>query len=327
MGMTKSFPLHCTKKSPLSNTVGNNMDSTKKYERKLSSLNQCPPALNERQVSVLMKMNMEATKLSAASEKELLNKLSKEKLNKVALHIQYYCDIIIHFFLDKLIEAFLTDQDGRYKNLFETGRGNGSNCKITRARWEDRLFFDGYSNAEAYERVKYGCLNVAQDVCGVASAYQYGDSFFILNNDTVRSRATLSDGDTANPKRAVGTFSACHHVIERFSNDELNSIYRLINPNDSLNSMTDDSPKTGESDKEDEMGEIFTMKEVQIHGNLRFQEDIKTLVISKRHTDSIIGACSNRPNNSDPSLSGDQSLLEKTKKFCELYDIELKLQD
>ena len=194
MGTTESSPFHSTIKSPLS--CNDDKDNKpEKHQQMLATPSQ-QNFLNERQVSVLMKINMEAMKLSAVSEKQLLNRISKDKLQKIALYIRYHSDIVIHLFLDKLIEDFLRDEDGRYKNLFETGKGNGSNCQITRARWEDRLFFDGYKNAEAYERVKYGCLNVGNDSSGVASAYQYGDSYFILNNDTVRSRATLSDGDT-----------------------------------------------------------------------------------------------------------------------------------
>lgn len=335
MGSTSSSPLRYTTKSPLRCKASNDNAHEKSQETIATLLSQPEQVLNERQASVLMKMNIEAMKLSTLGEKELLNRLTKTKLKKIASYIQHRSDIIVHLFLDKLIEDFMKDEDGRYKNLFETGKGNGSNCQLTRKRWEDRLFFDGYSDAEAYERVKYGCLNIGNDASGVASAYQYGDSFFILNNDTVRWRATLSDGDTANPKRAVGTFSACYHVIQKFTDDELNSIYKKINPNDKLTSMIDE-PDIGElNDEFNEYGEIFTMKEVQVHGFLRFKEDIKILVVSKRHTKpNSLESSGNRSTggeisdtNRDSFSSFNQSLLDKARKFCEFYDIELKLQE
>ena len=336
MGSTSSSPLRYTTKSPLRCKASNDKAHEKSQETFATQPSQLEQVLNERQASVLMKMNIEAMKLSTLGEKELLSRLTKAKLKKIASYIQHRSDIIVHLFLDKLIEDFMKDEDGRYKNLFETGKGNGSNCQLTRKRWEDRLFFDGYSDAEPYERVKYGCLNIGNDASGVASAYQYGDSFFILNNDTVRWRATLSDGDTANPKRAVGTFSACYHVIQKFTDDELNNIYKKADP--TINELTSmiDEPEVGElNDNFNEYGEIFTMKEVQVHGILRFKEDIKILVVSKRHTTpNFLESSGNRSASSeisrtsrDSSSSFDQSLLDKTRKFCEFYDIELKLQE
>ena len=167
---------------------------------------------------------------------------------------------------------------------------------------------------------------------------QYGDSFFILNNDTVRSRTTIADGDTANPKRAVGTFSACHHVLNRFSDIELNNIYKRINPEadekssyntdsesvDSLISMRDDwtaskVPWSEDENEEEDESDMFTLKEVQVHGLLRFKEDFKALVVSRRHTTENLFK-------SDTSKKQDKLLLQKARKFCNVYDIELRLQ-
>ena len=175
-----SSNLHCVTKSPFSNTEIRKKDEVNdvaKNSHQLSSLSSPQQVyLNEKQASILMMMNMEAVKLSAIGERELLKRLPEDKLRIIAKYVQYQSEIVIHFFLDKLIEDFLEDEDGRYKNLFEIGKGNGSNCQITRARWEDRLFFNGYMNAEAHERVKYGCLNLGDSVNGVASAFQVATS-------------------------------------------------------------------------------------------------------------------------------------------------------
>jgi len=138
-----------------------------------------------------------------------------DECTSVLDYIRSHAPIIIHVHLDRLINAFLADT--HYRNLFETSCGNGCTDKNTRKLWEDRLFAYKYSSAEPFDRVKYGVLNVSNDPAGVRSAYQYGDSYFLLRSERVRLRCTFADQDTGSASSILGMVEVQHHNTQACS--------------------------------------------------------------------------------------------------------------
>jgi hypothetical protein len=152
--------------------------------------------VNERQYSVLSWVSSNAKRLSSEAVPALLKRFislgyKQDDLFCVLQYIRDIAPVIIHVHMDRLIDFFL--KDSRYRNLFEVGKGNGSNNQTVRASWEDDIFNRGYKDAKPPERVKYGVLNVCADPAGIASCRQYGDSYFLLRNECVRLRTTFAD--------------------------------------------------------------------------------------------------------------------------------------
>lgn len=154
-------------------------------------------------------------------------------------------EIIIHC---KSSIFHLLVKDGYYRNRFETKTSGGTLDENIRMEWENNLFDNLYHNAEgiflsyllillscylliflssyyfiiiAYDRVKYGCLNLLNAPAGVGKAYQYGYSHLILK-DNLRDKVTLSQSDSCeSSKYPIGTLKHCCHIINFLSNDTL----------------------------------------------------------------------------------------------------------
>merc|ERR1719330_2055951 len=100
--------------------------------------------------------------------------------------------IIVHVDVDVVL-PFL-EEDTHYRNQFETGASKGLLCLPKREEWERNLFGTCYDDAPAFERPKYGVLDVMNDNRGVLCARDYGDSYFVLKN--ARLRCTFSPVDS-----------------------------------------------------------------------------------------------------------------------------------
>ena len=64
--------------------------------------------------------------------------------------------------LDRILK-FLT-KDTHYRNLFEVGTGGGSTDTHARKSWEDRIFNNVYRTCAPVDRVKYGVLNIGEQL-------------------------------------------------------------------------------------------------------------------------------------------------------------------
>ena len=162
--------------------------------------------------------------------------------------------MVINFKLESL-QHFLNDT--HYRNIFETGRGNGSNNMEARKNVESTCFHEMYNNAEASARPKYGSLNIYNRPNGVISTQGYGRSFFVLKNN-VRSRVTISSSDTFGSS-VIGTIDNCKHIIAKFSPGEISNMIKIA---------------TGVIEFVDD---FHTYKELQIHGDILFIRDIKSI--------------------------------------------------
>ena len=80
-----------------------------------------------------------------------------------------------------------------FKNLFETGTGNGSTSQNYRSNKENKMFFNLYKDSPPIERPKYGVLNIFNNPKGVSSCYGYGKSFFVLKKIRLRTTFTYKN--------------------------------------------------------------------------------------------------------------------------------------
>ena len=86
-----------------------------------------------------------------------------------------------------------------------------------RSSWENRLFNNVYNKSNDHDRVKYGVLNIVNDPSGVKSCVGYGDSYLVLNNDTVRFRCSFASCDTGGANAVLATCEHYNHVMMSYN--------------------------------------------------------------------------------------------------------------
>ena len=138
-------------------------------------------------------------------------------------------------------------QDGMYRSQFETGTSNGGLTAYlggNRWQWESRIFGQAYDRVAPQERPKYGSLNFRQR--SVGGSPRFGSAHLRLSDD-VLSRSTFCFPDS--------TFEPVHFgVAEKMSLIEL--------AEDSHADFLDD------------------YIEAQVHGQVRLDRDVETLVLN-----------------------------------------------
>jgi hypothetical protein len=186
--------------------------------------------------------------------------LTEDDLKRVLRYVRNEAPIICHASMDRNLQHYIKDTN--YRNLFEVSK---SSCGA-RVQWEDRMFNNVYHSAKAFDRVKYGVLNLANDPRGVSSCYGYGDSYFLLDN-SVRLRTTFASCDTAADAALLATCEYYAHVLDTYTPEELKNIHLVA----SGKQMTASSQTHS------------AYKEVQIHGEFRFNRDVKALMANPKH--------------------------------------------
>lgn len=111
------------------------------------------------------------------------------------------------------------------------------------------MFGPAYDRCSAFQRPKYGCVNITGDIEGVKPARNYGDLHIILKK-SIRHRCTFFDKDTggfdSHKKAAASGFTAAYrlsgmpasatslataryyaHVLEGYTDEEIKSILNL----------------------------------------------------------------------------------------------------
>jgi hypothetical protein len=225
--------------------------------------------INDRQMKALKYVQSISFSKSQKSMPSLLNKFESLKLGKEGLDIvlNYVADdapIIIHFNPIKVLHLFV--KDTHYRNQFETGISGGTLCHESRILWEDRLFNNIYHSANKADRVKYGVLNIVNDPFGVRICKGYGDSFLVMNNETVRLRTTFASGDSASAVELATCENYCH-VLNTFTDNELIDLHTVA----SRKSFCLESKN------------IVVYKETQIHGSIIFSRDVSNIVLHHSH--------------------------------------------
>lgn len=130
------------------------------------------------------------------------------------------------------------------------------------------MFGRHYDTATAFQRVKYGCINLTGDIEGVRPARSYG-AFFVSLKPSVRHRCTMHNMDTGGFRHGdtLATARNYSHVLEKYSEEELQSILAL-------------SRVGGGKSK------CMCYKEIQIHGPVCLATDIESLSVPGRKSDA-----------------------------------------
>jgi hypothetical protein len=183
-------------------------------------------------------------------------------LERTLLFIRDTAPLIIHF-RPELLSAFAASET--YRNQFETGTSSGTLSRVVRSVWEDSLFGKTYAAAADSERVKYGVLNITGDSRGVVLAHNYGQCYLALK-EPVRARATFSNRDSAGLTDAgLSTCESYAHVLDMFNEVELKSTLEVGGGRSSFRGTA--GPTSA------------TYKEAQIHGPVRFKQDVSAVVV------------------------------------------------
>jgi len=184
---------------------------------------------------------------------------SDQDLNNGLKWIRESAPTIVHINLEKY--AGLLSKDTHYRSQFETFTSGGTLDQRKRTSWEHRLFGGAYAKACAFERVKYGALNVVNDPGGVRACRQYGSSYLLLRH--ARLRCTFSATDSATLSiDDLATVDYHAHVLERYTDEELTQVLRVGN----RHTLGMDSHV------------LRTYKEAQIHGEVRLDEHIELIM-------------------------------------------------
>lgn len=183
-------------------------------------------------------------------------------------------DILLNFVSQAPIIAFvplygfnLFDnffEEPRMKNLFEVNRGRGSTSIGMRANWESTLFNKFYDKSEPIERVKYGAFNIDTNPLGVISAQSYGDVYFVFNDD-VKKRTTMVYGDSAGNAQNlhIATPDNFINILHYMPEHVVKSIILKAKG----------LPFNYEN---------YPYIEIQIHGEIRLDRDVKQIVVDPR---------------------------------------------
>jgi hypothetical protein len=207
--------------------------------------------------------------------------LGAEAVDKTLAYVRDRAPLIIHFKPGRLS---LFTMDTHYRNQFETKTSCGTLSRSARETWENRLFGGSYSCAEDGERVKYGCLNFFGDQRGdMLAAPVYGDCYFLLKEE-VRVRATFANMDSSQVANKGGGqgLSTCEnfaHVLLDFREDELRLALRVgCGTGVDATLGVQGTARAG------------SYKEVQVHGPLRFAQDVALLVVPELQRSAVADA-------------------------------------
>jgi len=99
----------------------------------------------------------------------------------------------------------------------------------------------------------------------VKACFGYGDSYLVLKK--VRLRTSFSDKDTSNCDSKIASCEYYTHVLATYTDEELRAVL----------SVASGRQKFCPSEA------ITVYKEVQIHGPIKLDEHIESLVVNNRH--------------------------------------------
>eukprot|EP00929_Paragymnodinium_shiwhaense_P089058 TRINITY_DN49316_c0_g2_i1.p1 TRINITY_DN49316_c0_g2~~TRINITY_DN49316_c0_g2_i1.p1 ORF type:complete len:906 (-),score=256.73 TRINITY_DN49316_c0_g2_i1:233-2950(-) len=161
--------------------------------------------------------------------------------------------------------------DTHYRNQFETRTSGGLLSEEGRKQWETDLFKGAYDgpDVKAFDRCKYGCLNVMNDYRGVCRTEMYGGSYMYLKD--CRLRCTFSPRDSGNlhaESLAVADYFA--HQLMEYTDAELLEVVKVA---------TNPAQVVGSS----AMVRHLKYKEAQIHGEVDLYKHVDRLVACDSH--------------------------------------------
>jgi hypothetical protein len=134
--------------------------------------------------------------------------------------------------------------------------------KTARNDWENNLFGKIYSDCSPTERVKYGVINILSTKNGVSCATSYGCAYLILS-DHMRDRISFVHGDSSMKQPHLATYKNFYHIIYYLS--------------DAIVSAMMEGAKKGSECQ----NVSYNYIEMQIHGDLLFNRDIKGIILPR----------------------------------------------
>jgi len=172
---------------------------------------------------------------------------------------------IIRIHIADLIPKII--KDTHYRNLFEIGKGSGGNDLNIRRTEEAKMFGPVYDKAKAFERPKYGCLNIGLTEYGTQQANMYGDGYLLMNDTTVRWRTTLTVQDSFSVNGDCGTVKHCNHLLVQLQPQELQEIIEAA--------LTKKTSSGGSKQS--------AYREIQVHGPVQLDRDVLSVHVPSTH--------------------------------------------
>ena len=239
----------------LAMSISGYLDDVNLEQCQISALNhiQCIAVIssNEAREEVLMKIRS----INSNNAEQTLSILNTFIEHRVPITIRVHCN--------KMKQL---SQDTHYRNLFETGTSGGTTCQKSRQNGENRKFGNAYDSVDAFDRPKYGCLNIGLQSYGCHRASHYGDAYFVLNNDTVRGRITITFQNSLGLSAdQVGTLKYHNHLLKTLSDEELKELIDTA-----LYGTRGDYKQK-------------SYREIQIHGPIQLNRDIYSLHVPQKY--------------------------------------------
>lgn len=259
---------------------------------KINKIEYTEPELTERQIAAYKYCKKKAKIHSDQTKKLAAIRFAENGYEEYhAETINNYIKNIVKITINIKNETVLKflQYESKIKNGYEIGRYQKSNINTCgRNSWESNLFNGIYDDAEDFERVKYGAVNIFNEPNGISVCFGYGDSFFVLK-DELKSRTTFVCGDSCAKMLHICTFKYCEQLLIHPQNSHFRAIVDNI---------------IGKSNKSNQSF-TFPYIEAQIHGPIRLNMDIEKYCIKK----SIFEKMSNDKKN-------------ELNQFCEVNNIE-----
>lgn len=215
--------------------------------------------------SLFFRDELRATINQMAETGRIENAIPRQRiLTELHRYFETEVPLIIHTSVDN-IPHYL--KDVAYRSLFEVGKGYGCVDKKIRASFEAKMFDRAYTEETMVStRPTYGCLNIGRSSQGdQVASHHYGEAFFVLRDETVRWRTTMTIEDSFhNPDTA--TLKHCDYLLAQLPDRELQQII--------------DAARTKNCSKR--ISADTSYREIQIHGQVLFQRDIVSLNVPKR---------------------------------------------
>jgi hypothetical protein len=223
-------------------------------------------ALSSCHSAAMASVSSRAAAAAAAARGPLLSKLaalrySEADLDSALLFIQERAQLLIHLRLTTL-QALLSDS--HYRSTHEVS----AECS-TRDSVEAAISGGAYAGAEAAQKVKYGCLNTAGCLAGVASAEGYGENYLVLRQG-MRLRTSVTPCDSYSSTQA-GCLAHFEHILMHYSEGHLAALMAAA--------------KGARPETHPGFPDQYT--ECQFHGPVTLAEDVESLVLSPLYKDSL----------------------------------------
>ena len=171
---------------------------------------------------------------------KLINKgLSSDFLVNINDYVKNVAQVTINVNLDKALD-FLC-KDTQYRNQFETGTSGGSLSSSYRIDWEANLFNKIYDSSAGSEKVKYGALNITNDINGILACRSYGESYLLLKQN-VKDRITFVFGDSSAKDIHMATIEHHNSILYYINSALFDDIVSIVSGKTTNTSSNNNAP-------------------------------------------------------------------------------------